>query len=118
MLDYNRFSTFDENVSRPVIQAIKDGRDQDTIKGIIEEIVMLACPECGHINPDHSWIVSTNGLGHDTTPCLIGDPRYSDKGGEKCQCEGKVMVAWEDETMMVDNAEVSNATRAAILSAL
>jgi hypothetical protein len=48
-------STFATNIKAPVDKAIEDNRSFEDIVGIITEIEMFACPNCGHITPDHRW---------------------------------------------------------------
>ena len=62
----NRLPTFAENIARPVARSVFDHRSFEDIKGIIKEIEMFACPQCGHITPDHRWMNLEDG----TQPCL------------------------------------------------
>lgn len=48
-------STFADNITAPVTKAIEDDRSIEDLADIIEEIRMFACPNCGHITPDHRW---------------------------------------------------------------
>ena len=50
-----RLPLFEANVMAPITKAIAENESIEDIAGIITEVVMFACPVCGHITPDHSW---------------------------------------------------------------
>lgn len=57
-----RLSTFDANVTSPIIRALAAGRSLGDLRGILDEVIALACPFCGHITPDHSWTPNQDGI--------------------------------------------------------
>jgi len=84
-MKHTKLPTFEANIMAPVDKAIEDDRSIEDIAGIIDEIKMFACPICGHITPDHSW---------------IGDPMACLKPG--CPCEGMNVADFDD----ADNDEL------------
>lgn len=83
-----QLSTFAANIMAPIDKAIEDNRSLEDIAGIIEEVRVFACPNCGHIDPDHRWL--------DPFDCLK----------EGCPCEAFPLPLYfdEDELMAQINA--------------
>jgi hypothetical protein len=72
-------ATFSANITAPITKAIEDDRSIEDIAGIIEEIRMFACPNCGHIDPDHRWSEPFDCLKEDC-PCeLLPEPGTYDE---------------------------------------
>lgn len=51
-----RYPTFPIVVTAPLFKAIANGRSKEDVLGIAEEILLFACPICGHTTMDHRWI--------------------------------------------------------------
>lgn len=60
-MSVTRQSDFEANVTSPVIAAALAGRPYEDIVGIAKEVLMFACPVCGHITPDHRWAPDLSG---------------------------------------------------------
>jgi len=88
-----RSPKFEANILRPIAQAALYGSDLETIKGIADEVIMFACPWCGHGTMDHSWTGTPTAEGYF---CLIGDPRFADRGQERCECKFDI-TTWADK---------------------
>ena len=70
---------FAANIKAPIDKAIADNRSIEDLAGIIAEVTMFACPNCGHITPDHRWSAPLNCLKEDC-PCeTIPEPDLYDE---------------------------------------
>lgn len=94
----NRLPTFEANIKAPVRRAIEDNRSIEDIAGIIEEIELFACPVCGHIMVDHSWV-------RDPASCLVKVDFTN-----RCPCPGPEFVEFDHDELV---AEIGNIIRAA-----
>lgn len=87
----DRLPTFDANVTSPVMRALfVEGMTIDTLREIAEEVVGLACPECGHLTVDHSWTPDADGrnscLKREST--LVSQSQFTPSDSPICPCSG------------------------------
>jgi hypothetical protein len=91
----------------PDIPFLADVERIQWLREIAEEVIGLACPECGHYTVDHSWLPKEDTNGQIFQPCLT----------DVCPCEGREFANWPETEQHTAEDALSKETEQ-ILTAL